>query len=80
MTPFSKSPEETGEKWELIYSSPLQYKVEMLRSLLEEEEIPAVIINKKDSAYLAFGEIELYVHVEDILNAMQVVTKFKDSE
>ena len=80
MTQFNQPPEEADEHWETIYSSPLLYQVEILRALLEEEEIPAVIINKKDSSYQSFGEIELYVHRNDILKAMQIVTKFKECE
>ncbi len=80
MTPFSLPPDNVDEAWEIIYSSPLLYKTEILRALLEEEEIPAVVINKMDSAYLSFGEIELYVQRQDVLKAMQVVSKFNESE
>jgi hypothetical protein len=80
MTPFNLPPDQADEHWEIVYSSPLLYKVEILHALLEEEEIPSVIINKKDSAYMSFGEIELYVRREDVLNAMQTVTKFRERE
>ena len=79
MTLFNR-PDNVDEQWETVYSSPLLYKVEILRALLEEEEIPAVIINKKDSAYLAFGEVELYVKRSDVMTAMQIVTKFRENE
>lgn len=80
MTPFNPPPENPDVHWEAVYSSPVLYKVEILRALLEEEGIPSVIMNKKDSAYLSFGEIELYVNRDEILPAMQVVEKFKSDE
>jgi hypothetical protein len=68
------------EHWEMIYSSTLLYKVEMLKDLLENEEIPAVIINKKDSSYLTFGEIELHVQQPDVLKAKIIVNRFLSDE
>jgi hypothetical protein len=70
----------TDEKWEVIYRSTEQYRAEMLKDLLGNDEIPAVIINKKDSSYLAFGEIEVLVRQPDVLNAKIIVNKFSADE
>lgn len=50
-------------------------KAEIMRSLLENEGIPAVIINKRDTMYavLAYGEIELYCHAENALRALEIL-------
>jgi hypothetical protein len=66
--------------WEVIYSSTIPYKVEMLKDLLVNEDIPAVIVNKKDSSYLAFGEIELNVRRVDVLKAKLIVDRFRSDE
>ncbi len=50
----------------------MSYKAELLKGLLNENEIEAVIINKKDSAYL-FGELELYVHVDQVIKARHII-------
>ncbi len=50
------------------------YKAELLKGLLTENEINAVIINKKDSAYL-FGEVELYVTTNDAVKAKHLITQ-----
>lgn len=50
------------------------YKAELLKGLLVENEINAVIINKKDSAYL-FGEVELYVTINDAVKAKHLITQ-----
>jgi hypothetical protein len=60
--------------WVKIYSTSAMYKAELLKGLLTENEINAVIINKKDSAYL-FGEVELYVTTNDAVKAKHLITQ-----
>ena len=48
-------------------------KVEIIRGVLEEHGINAIIIDKQDSAYTFFGELELYVNRDDILRAMTIL-------
>jgi hypothetical protein len=67
------------EQWEVIYRSTAPYKAEIVKSILEENDIPGVVINKKDSSYL-FGEIEVYVHQNDVLIAKQIVNRFESNE
>jgi len=40
---------------------------------LEEIGIEAVIINKKDSSYGTFGELELYTQRDNILRAINIL-------
>lgn len=47
----------------LIYTSTKPLEIAAAISLLEDQDIPAFKINKKDSSYI-FGEIELYVSRE----------------
>jgi hypothetical protein len=72
--------DQTEEQWEMIYSSPRLYQVEIMKSVLQDENIPAVIINKQDSAYIVIGEIELYVKSEDILKAKQIINRSQTIE
>ena len=58
----------------MIFSSSAVIHVEILRGVLEDNGIEAVIINKKDSAYL-FGEAELYVNSDDAFSANQIISK-----
>jgi hypothetical protein len=59
--------------WVKIFSTTDLQKAEIMRVVLEENGIPCVVINKKDSSYLTFGEIELYVQQEDSLNALRII-------
>ncbi len=67
------------QNWTLVYSTTDFYEAEILKTLLIDNEIEAVSINKKDSAYL-FGEIELYVYSENVIPAMQIITKHLERE
>jgi hypothetical protein len=70
----------SDEYWDVVYRSPLLYRVEMLKDLLELEDIPSVVVNKKDSSYLAFGEIELNIRRSDIPKAQFIVNRFLADE
>lgn len=48
-------------KWQKVYSATDMVKAEVVRATLEERGVKAVVINKTDSSYNAFGEKEVYV-------------------
>ena len=59
--------------WIKIASSKQAYQIELLKGMLEENNIIAVSVNKKDSSYLAFGEIELFVESKDVIQAKDLI-------
>jgi hypothetical protein len=58
--------------WTCIYETPHPWQAELIRGMLEEEEIPCVILNKQDTAYL-FGQLELYVHPDQAMRARTLI-------
>lgn len=62
-----------NKDWIKIYSTGIDYKAEILKGLLLEHDIEAVILNKKDSSY-GFGELELYVSSDDVIKANHIIT------
>ena len=72
--------EKETEKWEKVFSTNAVYQAEILRALLEKESIGCVIVNKQDSSYLSFGEIEVYVKTEDMQKAKLTATKISGNE
>ena len=56
-----------------IATSKQAYQIEILKGMLEENNIIAVSVNKKDSSYLAFGEIELFVESKDVIQAKNLI-------
>jgi len=51
----------------------MQYRSSIVQSVLQENGIKAVIVNKKDSAYQIFGEYEVHVDSENLLKAINIV-------
>ena len=64
-----------GKDWALIFSTAKLYLAEMAKSVLEDNNIPAVIINKQDSFYL-IGDIEVYVKPDDVIRAKFLIKDF----
>ena len=61
--------------WIKIYTSTDPFKIELLKGFLDQNNIVAMSINKKDSSYLAFGEIELLVDAKDVMKAKILLKK-----
>ncbi|MEN9730303.1 MAG: hypothetical protein RLZ91_1421 [Bacteroidota bacterium] len=62
------------EGWKLIGQSRTGIDLEMQKALLwERAEIRAVVMNKKLSAY-DLGNWELYVHQDDEVEALNILT------
>ena len=64
--------------WIRIYTSTDPFKIELLKGFLNQNNIVAMSINKKDSSYLAFGEIELLVDAKDVMKAKILIKKQED--
>lgn len=59
-----------------IYSLDKLYQAELLRQMLDDHNIAAFIVNKQDSAY-KFGDIELFVHRDDVMKAKMLIREFE---
>ena len=49
--------------WYKLYITRNYAEAVIIKGMLEENNIEVVILNKRDSSYLNFGDIELYVPV-----------------
>ena len=58
--------------WQKVYTTDLQYRAEIVKAILAEHQINAVIIDKKDSAY-QLGPVEVYVEPEHVLSAIKII-------
>jgi hypothetical protein len=58
--------------WLEIYTTSELYKAEMVRQILADHGIEAVVMNQQDSLY-RFGEIKVYVSKEDHDAAEEIV-------
>ncbi len=60
-------------KWSKVYESKMPYRAEIVKDILEQQGIGAIIMDKKDSAYDIFGQLEVHVNVESVLNALKII-------
>jgi Flp pilus assembly CpaF family ATPase len=65
--------ESQANNWVKIFESPDQVKVGILKQLMEDYDIEAVMVNKKDSMY-NFGEVELYVNATKAVRAHHLIS------
>ena len=49
------------EDWILLERTADAARAAIVRGLLEENNVPVVLLNKQDSVYVLLGEIEIYV-------------------
>ncbi len=56
-----------------ILSTDNPNKAEIIKQMLQENNINVVLLNKQDSSYLMFGSIELYVQREQLEQAKKLL-------
>lgn len=51
------------QQWHLLYKTRNYAEASIIQGMLEENLIPVQIMNKQDSSYLNFGDIEIHVPI-----------------
>lgn len=59
--------------WQCVYYSNQLQRIEIIRALLDEQNIKNVIIDKRDSSYIMVGDIEIFVPLEDAILAKIII-------
>ncbi len=60
--------------WTVVFKSPISSRAEIVRGVLNDRGIEAVIINKKDSSlHFNIGQIEVLVPNEQVLESLKIV-------
>jgi hypothetical protein len=56
------------KNWWLLYTTQNLPQANIIKGMLEQNNVPTWVVNKQDSSYNNFGDIELYVpvHLKDI--------------
>ena len=49
------------KNWILIFTTTESFQAAILKGKLEENNIPVFVLNKEDSSFLNFGDIQVYV-------------------
>ena len=60
--------------WSVVYKSTIRSRAEIVKGILIDRGIEAVIVDKKDSSlHLTHGQIEILVHKNDVLEAIKLI-------
>jgi hypothetical protein len=63
------------KNWVKIFTSSNFYRAEIIKQMLNENGVDAVLINKQDSSYNAFGNSEVWVHEKNFSNAIELINQ-----
>jgi hypothetical protein len=63
--------------WKEVFLTPYEYQAIMARDILENAGLKAVILNKRDSAYLNFGEFAIIVPEDGENIALDLLKELK---
>ncbi|MDA3866224.1 MAG: DUF2007 domain-containing protein [Salinivirgaceae bacterium] len=61
--------------WVIAFSTTQAYQAYIIKDLLEDHDIDAVVIDKQDSFYIMIGEIEVVVKADDVIRAKHLIKK-----
>jgi hypothetical protein len=51
------------QQWHLLYKTRSYAEASIIQGMLAENFIPVQVMNKQDSSYLNFGDIEIHVPI-----------------
>jgi hypothetical protein len=61
------------EGWICVFTTNYAHLAELVHAHLLANDLQAVVLNKRDSSYLAFGGVEVYVPSTDRLTAEALI-------
>lgn len=64
--------------WISIYTTTSPMSAELCRQALEEAQIPAVVVNQRDSSFQSFGDIQVYVEEQNVEQAKKIAERFEN--
>ena len=62
--------------WQTVFTTTQLYKADIVKDILANSGIPAVVVNKQDNAY-KFGNIEVSVIQNSVLLAIKIIGDIK---
>ncbi|HWZ34513.1 MAG TPA: hypothetical protein VNW51_00055 [Mucilaginibacter sp.] len=61
------------KNWIKFFSSSDFYRSEIVKQVLCEHEIDAVLLNKQALSHRDFGDVEVYIHQQDFGSAVEIM-------
>lgn len=66
-------------QYEIAYRAGKLFEAELIKGMLLENGIEAIIMNKRDSELL-FGDVEVHVPIESLQKALELINKESNGE
>ncbi|HKL02428.1 MAG TPA: DUF2007 domain-containing protein [Cryomorphaceae bacterium] len=60
--------------WVAVYTSGSLHNVELLKHILNQADIDAIVLNQQDSFYKSIGDIKLLVRRENVIPAKKIIS------
>ena len=60
------------ENWVSVFNTQKFHEAEIVKAVLEDNDIPTIVLNKKDSSY-HFGAFEVHVKKDCVLRAIKII-------
>ena len=58
--------------WQKVFSDKTEYRAEIVKAVLEDNDLQPVLVNKKDSTY-HLGQFEVHVAPDKIMKAIKII-------
>nr|WKN39725.1 DUF2007 domain-containing protein [Tunicatimonas sp. TK19036] len=59
-------------KWQKVYTTQQRYQAEIVKAVLEDNQLKPVLVDKQDRAY-HFGPVEIYVAPDCVMAALKII-------
>jgi hypothetical protein len=69
-----------AEDWVVVHSTTFLQGAELIKGMLHENGIEAVVMNRQDSSYVQFGEVEVLVNRNHVIRAKHLINSFREEE
>lgn len=60
--------------WQKVFEDKTEHRAEIVKDILLEKDLSAIVFSKKDSAY-HFGHYEVHVPPENVMEAVKIITE-----
>ncbi len=60
------------DNWQKVYDDTSEHRTSIVKSILEDNDLNPVLINKKDASY-QFGSFEVHVAPDNVIKALKII-------
>lgn len=60
------------DNWQKVYEDHQEYRVSIVKAILDDHKLDPVIVNKKDTNY-QFGSFEVHVAPDNVMRALKII-------